>query len=137
MKNKPIIRVVKLIIQNKNGQVLAIRRSSTAEVRPLTWDFPGGIIEANEDVKTAAIRETMEETGLVVDLETKLDTVSSETNTARIIEVIYTAKAFKSKVILSSEHDKHSWIEPELLKKENFPGIFHKSITKLKHMTKN
>ncbi len=132
MKGKSTIRVVKLLVQNNNGQVLAIRRSSTAAVRPLTWDFPGGVIEENESVVDAAIRETFEETGLTVVPGEMLDTVSSETTTALVVESIYQAKSLNSKVILSTEHDKYYWIETELLDMENFPAIFHESIMQLK-----
>ena len=46
------------------GKVLMVRRRvSEGE---LMWQFPAGQIEDGEDVQEAAVRETVEETGLVV-----------------------------------------------------------------------
>jgi 8-oxo-dGTP diphosphatase len=47
-----------------DGRVLMVRRRvSEGE---LMWQFPAGQIEDGEDVQEAAVRETVEETGLVV-----------------------------------------------------------------------
>jgi 8-oxo-dGTP diphosphatase len=47
-----------------DGKVLMVRRRvSEGE---LMWQFPAGQIEDGEDVQEAAVRETVEETGLVV-----------------------------------------------------------------------
>jgi 8-oxo-dGTP diphosphatase len=48
----------------KNGRVLLVRRR-TPEAS-LSWTFPSGKIEAGESPEEAAVRETLEETGLVV-----------------------------------------------------------------------
>jgi 8-oxo-dGTP diphosphatase len=47
-----------------DGQVLLIRRRvSEGE---LSWQFPAGQVEAGESAEDAAVRETLEETGLTV-----------------------------------------------------------------------
>lgn len=48
-----------------DGRVLMIRRR-VAEGE-LSWQFPAGGIEAGETVEDAAVRETVEETGLTVE----------------------------------------------------------------------
>ncbi|NLU76155.1 NUDIX hydrolase [Streptomyces sp. HNM0575] len=45
-------------------QVLLVRRCQTEGT--LQWAFPGGVIEDGETADRAAVRETREETGLVV-----------------------------------------------------------------------
>jgi 8-oxo-dGTP diphosphatase len=56
-------RVAIAIVVN-GGRVLLIRRS--VREGDLSWAFPGGAVEAGEAVEDASVRETPEETGLVV-----------------------------------------------------------------------
>ena len=44
--NLKIIVAQKAIIYNENGEILTIRRSKTDRKRPLTWDLPGGDLQA-------------------------------------------------------------------------------------------
>ncbi|MPY99969.1 MAG: NUDIX domain-containing protein [Actinophytocola sp.] len=48
----------------KDGQVLLVRRR--VPEGSLSWQFPAGKVEDGEDPTDAAVRETREETGLVV-----------------------------------------------------------------------
>lgn len=48
-----------------SGRVLMVRRRvSEGE---LSWQFPAGAVEAGESMEEAAVRETLEETGLTVE----------------------------------------------------------------------
>ncbi|MFI9749054.1 NUDIX hydrolase [Streptomyces collinus] len=49
----------------KDGRVLMVRRRRVSESE-LMWQFPAGQIEPGEAAEDAAVRETVEETGLVV-----------------------------------------------------------------------
>ncbi|ARF53088.1 NUDIX hydrolase [Streptomyces gilvosporeus] len=49
----------------RDGRVLLVRR--TAEEGDLRWQFPAGKVEDGETAEQAAVRETMEETGLTVE----------------------------------------------------------------------
>jgi 8-oxo-dGTP diphosphatase len=52
------------VIITKKGKILLMKRKgSTGEG---TWPIPGGAIEFNEDTEDAAKRETLEETGLII-----------------------------------------------------------------------
>lgn len=48
----------------RGGRVLLVRRRLAEG--SLSWQFPAGVIEAGETPQEAAVRETSEETGLVV-----------------------------------------------------------------------
>jgi 8-oxo-dGTP pyrophosphatase MutT (NUDIX family) len=48
-------------------KLLIVKRSSHEDVYPNNWELPGGHVEPGESVKECVERETMEETGLVVD----------------------------------------------------------------------
>src|SRR5512145_3325959 len=67
-------KVVAGAILEQDGRVLLTRRSINPG-RGL-WTFPGGFVDFGETVTDAAVRETLEETGLEVDLTGLLNVYS-------------------------------------------------------------
>jgi 8-oxo-dGTP diphosphatase len=53
-------------VLDPHGRTLLLRRSATDRAFPAHWSFPGGRIEPGETAEHAAVRETLEETGLAV-----------------------------------------------------------------------
>ncbi|MDR3072881.1 MAG: NUDIX hydrolase [Clostridiales Family XIII bacterium] len=70
---------VRVVILNDEGKILFVRQQHEGKE---IWMVPGGAIEAGETSQDAAIREVLEETGLVVDIERLLWHVE-EVNEAR------------------------------------------------------
>ncbi len=64
------------IIPVKNNQILLCKRG--IEPRKGTYDFIGGFVNVGETIENAVLRETKEETGLVVKLEKYLGEYSEE-----------------------------------------------------------
>jgi mutator protein MutT len=61
--NRPILMCgASVILYNDAGQVLMLHRTDND-----CWSFPGGAVELGEKVEEAAIRESLEETGLTVE----------------------------------------------------------------------
>jgi len=104
----------KVIVLNDNGKILAIRRSKTAPLRPLHWDLPGGDLDFGEDPIEGIIRETKEETGLVIENPEPFD-VEAQINPGREfwVTIAYKAKCNSRDVNLSYEHDEFRWITAE------------------------
>jgi 8-oxo-dGTP pyrophosphatase MutT (NUDIX family) len=64
--NNSVTAVIALF--NKSGQLLALKRGMTAPWKPGHWNITGGVVgDNNPDVspKESALREVLEETGLV------------------------------------------------------------------------
>lgn len=61
MNDLPLVSMAVVV---EGGRVLLIRRS--VREGDLSWAFPGGVVEAGESAAEAAVRETLEETGLTV-----------------------------------------------------------------------
>lgn len=70
----PLPGVTVLIIED--GKILLGKRGP-ASFRPGTWCLPGGFIEFDEDFITAAHREILEETGLVIEVKSIVNVVSN------------------------------------------------------------
>ena len=52
---KKLVKVVAAIIENEENEVLCALRSPVMSI-PNRWEFPGGKVEANEDI-FSALRE--------------------------------------------------------------------------------
>lgn len=61
------ILVVHVYIYNKDKEFLIQRRSRRKRVNSGKWDITGGAVKAGEESFAAALRETREEIGLVLD----------------------------------------------------------------------
>ncbi len=58
---KPIAAVIGVVF--RDGEVLLVRRANPPDAGK--WGFPGGKIESGEPIQAAAVREVLEETGVV------------------------------------------------------------------------
>ncbi len=122
MKSKVI---AKIIIFDIHGNILLLRRSSTAPRRALVWDLPGGRVEPSERPESSIMRETFEETRLTVDNITLVRNDSwRDKNTLQITKYLFCSNQFHGDIILSFEHDKYRWIATGDLSRINFPVTF-------------
>lgn len=112
--------VSKVLVVNDKGEVLALRRSQTDERRPGQWDFPGGWVDAGEDILAAAKREAIEEAGLeLTDLKLVFAFSEMTTDHGSGTWLLYVAHlSGDPKITLSYEHDAHTWKKPADLLKE-------------------
>jgi len=108
--------IAKTFVFNDQHQVLLLRRSDNDTNRPGEFDLPGGEVDRGESYQDGAIREALEEAGLVLDPATtelvyaspKLgrDNKGQATN---IVRLLYIAKVNDSTVRLSHEHKSYKW----------------------------
>lgn len=74
----------------KKDKVLLVRIAPPfAEARK--WNFPGGVIESGEDIRTGLIREVTEETGVVCSVGAMRDnfTTTNPDNDITIFDAVY------------------------------------------------
>jgi 8-oxo-dGTP diphosphatase len=112
-----------VIIDDK--KVLLVKRSKNDSHRAGEWEFPGGELEANEDLRGGLMREILEETGINIKIGLPVyisDLVLKEQG-IRYILVYILCKTVDAnpKIILSSEHTDYKWIDVESVKKRDFP----------------
>lgn len=75
----------------KKDKLLLVRIAPPfAEARK--WNFPGGVIESGEDIRTGLIREVTEETGIVCSVGAMRDnfTTTNPENDITIFDAVYT-----------------------------------------------
>ena len=66
---EPLPAASLIVLRDAPLEVLMIRRNARASFVPDFWVFPGGMVEPADggDLRVTAIRETREETGIVID----------------------------------------------------------------------
>ncbi|HEX7483535.1 MAG TPA: NUDIX domain-containing protein [Candidatus Saccharimonadales bacterium] len=111
---------VKVIIINDDNKILLLQRSDKTP-RAHGWDFAGGGVDKGEDPRDAAIRESLEETGLSIDNIQILSTSHGHTNGGEYVMIGYVAHADDDEVKLSWEHESYKWLAVGEVKQIELP----------------
>jgi len=111
---KKTVYVVAAIIENEQNEILCALRSPEMTI-PNMWEFPGGKVEANEDIHTALEREIEEE----LDCKVRTSREVFNDNTHEYETFIINLISIKCRVIegmpTASEHSKLIWLKRENL----------------------
>lgn len=114
---KKLVKVVAAIIENDQNEVLCALRSPEMSI-PNMWEFPGGKVEANEDIFSALKREIDEELDCKIETSKEVFNENVHEYETFIINLI----SIKCKVVegspTPSEHSKLIW-----LKRENIDSL--------------
>lgn len=100
-------KLVGATIPEQDGRVLLTRRAINPG-RGL-WTFPGGFVDFGETVTDAAVRETLEETGLHVNLTGLLNVY---TYPGAPVIVVYQARVSGGTLATCNENDRLEWVAP-------------------------
>ncbi|MDD9271501.1 (deoxy)nucleoside triphosphate pyrophosphohydrolase [Paenibacillus sp. GCM10023248] len=111
---KKLVKVVAAIIENNQEEILCALRSPEMAI-PNMWEFPGGKVEANEDIYSALEREIAEE--LDCRIETSKEVFNE--NVHEYEKFIINLISIKCRVVegtpVPSEHSKLIWLKRENL----------------------
>ncbi len=100
-----------VVIMNKDGRVLILKRTEDSYTFPNYWSFPGGGAEEEEDPFDCGAREVFEETNLKVDPE-DMSFIYCTMEGGKRISYFITNK-FSGDIILdTNENTLHRWVRP-------------------------
>lgn len=106
-------RYAVVVVTDGHGRVLLLRR---APGRPGggQWGLPGGHLEANEDARTAALRELAEEVGAGarIELGSAAATVASRFAGRPAEVTVFPARWLGGDITLDDEHTASTWVAP-------------------------
>jgi ADP-ribose pyrophosphatase YjhB (NUDIX family) len=111
-------KVAVAVLIGEDDRVLLGRRGEHTR-QPGRWSFPSGFVERGERVEDAARRETLEETGLDVELGPVLTVVSSAGET--VVLLVYPAVAFAGTPEANDDLTEVRWFPLAALPELAFP----------------
>ncbi|GAA1506335.1 NUDIX domain-containing protein [Sphaerisporangium rubeum] len=113
-KANSLVPSVNVVVTNRSGDILLIRRSDNDN-----WAVPGGAIDLGESIPQAAIRETREETGIDCEITGIVGTYSdpkhvilytSNGEARQEFSIVLTAKAVSGEPTPSDESREVRWV---------------------------
>lgn len=110
------IEVSKVLVQNSEGDFLAVQKSENYDWKAGKWELPGGKIEENETRFEAGKRELEAETGLEAQdlrdtVRVEVEEFSSEKPVVNCW-ILHT-ESFSGEIKLSDEHQDYRWVSAE------------------------
>ncbi len=118
---------VKAVIFRKD-KVLIIKKSSSEDVAPNTWDTPGGRVSFGEEPKKALEREVKEETGFEIRILQPYKVWSYVKGNFHLFGITFICEYLSGKEKLSDEHVEHKWVGKEDIKKLDVPKWFKEEL---------
>ena len=115
-KPNSVVPAAVALVAREDGAVLLMRRTDNGN-----WALPGGAIEMNESVVDAAIRETLEETGILVEVTGLLGVYTdpghvihftSNDEVRREFSIVLTARPVDGEPTTSTESSEVRWVAP-------------------------
>lgn len=100
---------VAAVVEHPDGRLLIQRRAAADADGFGMLSVPGGWLDFGETPEDAAVRETMEETGITVEAEGVIDIVSFEDDLGRWVVDLFVRCRYISGVPTVMEPDKASW----------------------------
>src|SRR5664280_1942022 len=79
------------VLAGRDDELLLVRRAVAPEIG--RWSVPGGLLDAGEDPRAAAARETLEEANLVVDVGDLVDVYANPSAGDATVFLLYRADA--------------------------------------------
>src|SRR5829696_5406720 len=109
---EPKVAVVSFVVQQ--GQLLLVKRLN--EPGRGKWALPAGFVEAGEDPRMAAERETVEETGIVIEAERLFDVLHRpDTDGAADIVIAYEGRVLGGQLEADDDAEDAAWFPRDAL----------------------
>lgn len=116
-------RKASVVLVESNKRILLLRRGLTDPSYPGDWCLPGGCSEDKETEQEAAIRETYEETGILLE---SLEHIGYESTRGILVSVFRAELNGEVGVTLSHEHTEYKWVGREDLQGIYLPPMTHR-----------
>ena len=109
---EPMRQVVKCFMVNSAGEDLLLKRAAT-DTHGSKWETAGGGINDGENIFDAAVRETLEETGIETDffLEGADELVDDQSGEWFTVYMFRSNKVITDPVCISKDHSDYIWLD--------------------------
>jgi ADP-ribose pyrophosphatase YjhB (NUDIX family) len=140
-KANSLVPSVNVVVANEAGQILLIKRSDNDN-----WAIPGGAIDLGESMTQAAVRETLEETGITCEITglvgiytdpRHIILYTSNGEARQEFSIVLTARYVSGQPTPSSESDQVLWLDLETVGKNPMDRSMRQRIDDFRHSDGN
>ncbi len=130
MNDPTLFRVIVCAaIRNRDGKILIARRKPE-KILGGFWEFPGGKLEAGEELEAALRRELREELAIEIQNVELLHVEPHVYGHGQVLILFYTAD-WKTGELTLTDHDEVAWCEVSKLQNYNLLPANQKALAKL------
>lgn len=104
--------IVTAAIIRRDNEILIAQRGPLSRLAAGLWEFPGGKVEAGEDLATCLIREIAEELGIEIAVENEFHTVEYDYGEYGVVELHSFLCELVSGEPKPSVHSEVRWVKP-------------------------
>ena len=119
VENNPVIHVAVAVIKGDDGRILLARRPEDKHMGGL-WEFPGGKVEPDEDIRKALQRELEEELAIGFTSMKPLITIRYEYPGKTVLLDTWEVSGIEGEPV-GNEGQPIRWVSPEQLSELEFP----------------
>ena len=128
-----LVPSVNCVVENDAGEILLIERTDNGN-----WSLPGGSMELGESIAEAAVRETLEETGVLVEVTglvgiytnpRHLVHYTSDDEVRQEFSVVFSARPLRGEPTPSTESSKVLWVAPADLELHRMHGSMRQRLS--------
>ena len=102
-------QAIRIVIVDKEGKILILKRNASDIHYPTLWDIPGGGVDEGENLQEAAERELKEECNL--DMKITGEPFNKFHHAEKQVDIYgFKADSTDQKITLSDEHTEFKWI---------------------------
>lgn len=101
---------VRVLLTDKDGKVLILKRSTDSKTNPGKWELPGGKVDQGESFDHALVREVYEETQLKISLKHVVGVSEQNLHLIRAVHIILSGQIIEGNLVLSDEHEGYAWV---------------------------
>jgi 8-oxo-dGTP pyrophosphatase MutT (NUDIX family) len=115
-KANSVVPSANVIVVNNRGEILMIRRTDNGN-----WAVPGGGMDLGESISDAAVRETLEETGITCEITGLVGIYTDPRHVIRYtsndevrqeFSIVFTARPVEGELRPSTESSEPQWVTP-------------------------
>ena len=103
---------VKILLHDRRGRCLVLRRSAGSRLDPGRWDLPGGKVDPGEEPAVGLRREVAEETGLRCRVARLLGATQADIDGQLAVCLVLEGRILAGRLRLSPEHEDFAWRAP-------------------------
>lgn len=111
MRGKRFGLSAKVLVCDKSGRCLLLKRAVRRREKPAKWELPGGNVHVQDGFEQAVLHEVADTTGLTISLKYVLGATEEKSPKRRVVRLILEGCLESGEVRLGGGYDEYTWVK--------------------------